>query len=208
MNNLELEKLLASYSQGYLSISEYREQRRAMVHQFIALKSRDDTLPKPQPANNIQTENKPFTIPSINKSSHSQQAQFLKIVGFTSLLVLASLSLFFGNPSNDTSRPVDGQVSIQEKQPNSVVTPPFIEEFMRLDKWDSEALSDFLVSWQKLSMEQQAQARQSSGFSKLTSRLKQLQVETKQAKMKGLKTAAREEKLLNWFAMRMAIEQE
>ena len=70
---------------------------------------------------------------------------------------------------------------------------------------DSESLSDFVVKWQKLSRDQQLQARKSKIFIKLNAELQQRILEIRALKASKNRRAEKQENLLIWFATELSI---
>jgi len=205
MNNSDLELLLTQYIQGELSSQDFRSRRKKFIHQFIEINSKDDTLPvsndTTQNIKPIVVEPETLDIPTLKKGS--QSSNYFKLIGITGLIALAVLAIMYGNSSITT---VKQSESSTETLQQSIVTEPFIKEFNLVDNWDSESLSDFLLSWQALSLDQQAQARKSDGFKTVKENLLLQLRQTEQENLDDTNVASRKGKLLNWFAEQLAIE--
>ncbi|MDX1810838.1 MAG: hypothetical protein R3240_02755 [Gammaproteobacteria bacterium] len=213
--NEELEELLSSYMQGDIDIHAFRQGRHTLIESFA---NSDITEPEQRPdvettqsIKPLHLENNPeaddlskvFNVPVINKQDSNKISKNIIILAIGGVVLLGTAFTLWQN-STDTPTPVEKfKVAPKNAEPKVIATEPFINEFLIQNDWSSESLSDFLVTWQDMSMEEQALARQSEGFKKVEEGLKTHYQSLQN--LKNSKDKSRQENLLSWFSHQMSI---
>lgn len=208
MINTELELLLNKHIQGEISFAAYREKRKQLIQEFISNYSEDsENITDFDTTQNIKPISEPkssLEIPVLTKKATSHNLNYTKLIVLGALVVLAGLAFIFGKtPETNSDNTLLEKNDVSQPQIKNIQTEPFIDEFLLSNDWDTESLSNFLVTWQELDSEKRILARKSTGFKKVAEKLNE---ELSTLKHQDPKDAQRKEKLLKWFATQLAID--
>ena len=214
----ELENNLNEYISGKISFLTYRERRAYYINKFVESGFiPDDTIPLNHPE---QQQIKNAVLSEINHSQKLNPAD-LTIKGgpssiakkqYFALAVMILLAVGAWYYSGKLTPPDTEKAQVTEHQtPESLPTTDiseykFILDFVKMDQWNSDTLSDFLVKWQALSRLEKKKAKQSQAFIRLKNSLR-LRIKEQQAlqSTSNNKAAERQENLLIWFASQLAV---
>ncbi|MDH5257420.1 MAG: hypothetical protein OEX07_05415 [Gammaproteobacteria bacterium] len=111
----------------------------------------------------------------------------------------------------DSSKNENNSKISEDKKDNKTISAPnaddqaFVINFIEMDKWNSQTLSDFLVKWQSLSRLEKKKTRQSQSFIRLKNSLRLRILEQQALQATTNKAAQRQENLLIWFASQLSI---
>ena len=221
----ELEDNLNDYINGSISFLTYREKRSHYINNFVdSGYLPDDTIP----LNNIEKQqikdavrekikqNEPLDSSSFTLKQEINSQSATQYFGLAALIIAAAVTWYFSsqipqtNTEADTQSNVDKElISKSSKNGQTENIDPyeqkFIANFIQMDKWDSDTLSEFLVKWQALSRTQKKQTKQSQSFIRLKSSLRLRILEQQALQSTKNKTAESQENLLIWFASQLSV---
>ena len=214
----ELEDNLNDYISGSISFLTYRENRAHYINNFVdSGYLPDDTIPlnaeeQQQIKDAVQQKIKQhapldestYKIQNISSSQSSRQ-----YIGLGVLVVIAILTWYFSTTISPTTPPTSSTENFKtdktESEINKSMDQAFVINFLKMDKWNSDTLSEFLVKWQKLSRTEKKTAKQSQSFIRLKNSLRLRILEQQALQANKDKAAKRQENLLIWFASQLSI---
>ncbi len=228
MNSLE--DNLNKYINGTISFLTYRERRTQYINDFVdSGHLPDDTIPlfdaeqekiraalQQKIRENTPIDTSTYTIQN-NMSPHSTK----QYIGLGVLIIAAVFAWYYSStlPENTSKKndEINTPTTTQTQLENPTIAAPetkkesrpnekkFIINFLTMDKWDSETLSEFLVKWQALSRNQKKQTKQSQSFVRLKNSLRLRILEQQALQSTKNKSAERQENLLIWFASQLSV---
>ena len=229
----ELEDNLNAYMNGSISFLTYRERRAGLIKHFVdSAYLPDDTIPlnhinQSQIKNAVLEEiNKKDSLDTNKLSINNNVSEIAtkQYIGLAVLVVIAALTWYFStldssNTSNSSSNnsqlnnnvAQESLTSSTEKSPkpdsatNKNYDKKFVKNFLAMDQWNSDTLSEFLVKWQALSRLEKKQTKQSQSFIRLKNSLRLRILEQQALQSVKNKKAERQENLLIWFASQLSI---
>ena len=222
----ELEDNLNDYINGTISFLTYRERRTHCITSFVDSGFLpDDTIP----LNNIEQqqikdavrekikENAPLDESTYTLQQEITAESAKQYIGLTVLIIAATLAWYFSSQlpeatttpvtssQNNQSKTITTSNNEQKKETKNQFDQQFVINFVKMDKWDSDTLSEFLVKWQALSRTHKKQTKQSQSFIRLKNSLRLRVLEQKALQATNNKAAERQENLLIWFASQLSV---
>lgn len=227
----ELEDHLNNYISGAISFLTYRERRSDYIKSFVnSGYLPDDTIPlkdtdqaqikaaiRKKIQENISAENTPpISTAQLNIESYTTQTTMssqskTQYIGLGVLIIIAVLAWYYSSqlPENHTASTTskDFIQNTPTKAPETKARfdQTFVINFLKMDQWNSDTLSEFLVKWQKLSRTEKKQTKQGQSFIRLKNSLRLRILEQQALQSTKNKTAERQENLLIWFASQIAV---
>jgi len=220
----ELEDNLNDFINGSISFLTYRDRRTGFINRFVdSGYLPDDTIP----LNNTEQQHLKKTINEkikqekrlkasdldihLNNSPRVTSKQYI-ILGI--LIITAASTWYYSTttPTSDnvsikkeTSGITEAQTTKSTETTNKSIEQKFIINFLKMDQWNSETLSDFLVKWQALSRLDKKEIKQTQSFIRLKNSLRLRILEQRALQATQKKAAERQENLLVWFASQLSI---
>jgi len=211
MSSIQFEKQLEKYIVGEIDFLSYRRTRRELIQLMTnSGKDQDVTIPKSMDlAQSLEDKTRTYKkkpeleIPQISTEKSQVSSAIKQYLVIALLAIAGGISWYISEKTNVLESTAD-KSSKSAINPDSS-TESFIKTFNKLDTWDSESMSDFLVQWQALSRQQQNTLRQGGGFSQLTGLLRQRIMQQRALSEVNAKAATKQENLLIWFAAQLSI---
>jgi len=213
----ELEDNLNDYINGSISFLTYRERRRQYINRFIdSSYLPDDTIPldaadqqkitdaiKQKKQETTPLDTSTYTIPNSTSSQSAKQ-----YIGLAVLIIIAVATWYYSTkitPTSLSSSPAQIEKNAREVSKKNTFDQKFVINFLKMDQWNADTLSEFLVKWQALSRIEKKQSKQSPSFIRLKNSLR-LRIHEQQALQSTKnKNAERQENLLIWFASQLSV---
>ena len=217
----ELEDNLNDYINGTINFLTYRQRRTQYINSFVdSGYLPDDTIPlndaEQQQIKDAVRQKIKDTAP-LDTSTYTieQSIPTHNTTQYIGLVVLIIAAIFVWYYSTSTSEHTQKPSPVQSNQTEQTKTSntqnqithdkKFVINFLKMDNWNSETLSEFLVKWQALSRTQKKQTKQSQSFIRLKNSLRLRILEQQALQSTKNKAAERQENLLIWFASQISV---
>lgn len=206
MSNTNLKKLFTEYTNGLITIEEYRHRRTQIIDEItgeITVRN-DDFSPPTIPSYQVpQFENEPEPVSS--NPIKTPKKVTISIIGGFLLLVIATVIIAYkfnyhstADVENKSEHPKQHQ-NINSNSSDFDISQ-IASSLLQHEQWNSQDINTFIIEWNKLNYEQRYAALTSSWYRDLKDMINRRILEQRALADIGDKNAVKLEKLLQNLA--------